>query len=237
MDDIKGFAKKYWPYLLGGGVGIFLIMKMSGSKSQTVVMGGGDGGAFLAAQGQIANEGAAIAMQGQIAQMQIDAQARENQAALDFQASKNLMDFDLGLRKLDNEQNQINANAMVQFQVAQAAMADSVSTGAAGVIGQLSAPTIAAINSAGLENVAAMNSAAMVAAAGYLAQSDMTAASSNMVGSVAGSLGATNSVLEALASRPDKTVTAGQVAGNALNTYLMGGMGGGYAGGGMGAIY
>lgn len=200
MDDLKPMIKKYWPYALGGVVGIYLIMKFSSPK----VVSQGDGGysAFLNSQAQAGAMSAQNAMQSQALQAQIDADERKSRREFEMFSIQSSRDYDAAIKRLEMEQTAINANAINQFQLSQAAMANSVSTGAVGIIGELSKPSIAAMNAASAENVAAMQASAIVAANGYLAQGGMVSSVSQMIGDVSKSLGATNSAISAIVSAP-----------------------------------
>ena len=216
MDDLKPMIKKYWPYVLGGVVGIYLIMKFSSPKA--VSQGGGGYSAFLNSQAQAGAMQSQNALQSQALQAQIDADER-----------KSAREFEFTTKRLELEQTAINAKAMNQFQLSQAAMAQSVSQGAAGVIGELSRPSIHAMNSAASENAAALQAAAMAAAGGYLAQSDMVSSMSGMVGDVSKSLGATNSALAAIAQSPRPPSLADSMVQGA-SVIARGGPSGGFGG-------
>lgn len=74
MSDATGAVKKYWPYLLGGAVGIFIIVKMNGSSSggnyAADTNAAGQANAVLGLQSQaLANQAAKDSMAGSIAFM------------------------------------------------------------------------------------------------------------------------------------------------------------------------
>lgn len=262
MDDVKGFVKSYWPYILGGVAGIYLVMRYSGGSSQ------GNGTAqFLAAQAQAGaatqqagaqsqaiqaqaeSEKQQLNMQSKALQAQIDAQNRQGDQAyelslmqmaneqstldksIDAQMKANEMDFTLGLKQLDVTQNEIHLSSMNNFLMTQSAMAESTSQGAAALVGQLTAPSIHAMNAAATENAAAMQAAAYAAGSGYIAQSEMVKGTTSMIGDISKSLGATNNAIGALASRSDNKVTVGSLAQQAVGGYF-GAMGSGMGAGG-----
>jgi len=139
------FLKNYWPYLLGAGVGLYVILKMTSSG------GGSDYASYLGAQTQAA----AINAQSnaELEKLKIIAESQARSDAL--------------------ESNKINAQAQVAYLNAQANMAESVGVAASEVAANLYAPSIAAINAATYENATAIQYAAAIAASAYAAQSDM----------------------------------------------------------------
>ena len=227
MDDLKPMIKKYWPYVLGGVVGIYLIVKFSSPKA--VSQGDGGYSAFLNSQAQAGAMQSQNALQSQALQAQIDADERKSAREFEVFNLQSNRDYELTTKRLELEQTAIHANAMNQFQLSQAAMAQSVSQGAAGVIGELSRPSIHAMNSAASENAAALQAAAMAAAGGYLAQSDMVSSMSGMVGDVSKSLGATNSALAAIAQSPRPPSLADSMVQGA-SVIARGGPSGGFGG-------
>lgn len=209
MDDIKGFVKQYWPYVLGGTVGLWLLLRSSGGQSD------GGYGQFIAANNQAALASQQMGMQNAQLQAQIDAAERQSQREYDF-----------GLKQLDMQQQALHASAITAFVDAQSEMAASVSQGAAGVISALTGPSIAAINGAAVENAAAMDAAAMTAASGYLAQSQMVQGTSQMIGNISQALRANNDAVASLSNvqrRPSPFDQLIGIAGQAAQGYFSGG--------------
>lgn len=81
MQDTKEILGKYWPWLVGGIAGIYLISRYSGGGG-----GGGDYAALMAQQSQAAQQNAALSLQarqmeGQIAVAMSQAEAARTAAA------------------------------------------------------------------------------------------------------------------------------------------------------------
>lgn len=149
--DAKDAVKKYWPWMLGGVVGLYLLSRNSGSSSGgTVVMGYSD--AAYAAQAQIAAVNAQT-------QLQSEAAAREHA---------------LNLAALEAQTKTANDANLAAYIAAQGTAAQGVAAAASGVIGSLLAPSVAAINASAYENAAALQAGADAASAGYLAQASIT---------------------------------------------------------------
>lgn len=174
MDDVQGFLKKNWMYIVGALVGLYLVYRFMGGGGSS----GGDNGyaAFVNAQNQAG-----------LQQAQISAQAAAQQASIAAAQDKANKEYELG--KL-----QVQASAQTAFLQSQAAMADSVGKAASGVLGALYQPTIAAMQASAYENAAALTAGAQVAGAGFVSQASMVQSTSNVTQSVAQGLNAWGSV-------------------------------------------
>lgn len=175
MDDVQGFLKKNWMYVVGALVGLYLVYRFMAGGS-----GGGDAysgyASFVNAQNQAG-----------LQQAQIAAQSAAQQASIAAAADKANKEYELG--KL-----QVQASAQTAFLQSQAQMAQAVGQAASGVIGALYQPTIAAMQSAAYENAAALQAGAQVAGAGFVSQASMVQSTSNVTQSVAQGLNSWGSV-------------------------------------------
>lgn len=167
MDDTKEFLKKYWPYIVGGIIGLWLILRYSGGGSSGG--GGADGAysAYLQAQTAAAAQNAQLGMQQQAQQAQIN----------------------LANKQLDVENNANYATAFNNFQTTQAQMANALGSSVSAVVGALNAPAITAMQSAAYENSAALQAAGNVAAQSFLTQGAISQGTSNMIGRAISSIG------------------------------------------------
>lgn len=167
MDDVKDFAKKYWPYILGGIIALWFLMRGSG--------GGNSGGSNVA--------GLYAAQAGASSQMAaINAQARMQEAELAARAKESDRNYELQSRALETARQKGLMEAQAQTAMAAGATAK-------GVLEGLYAPQIAAMQMAGYENAEVIRAAAGVAAAGFGAQADMidsTSKATQAVSEVAG---------------------------------------------------
>lgn len=171
MDDVKDFAKKYWPYIVGALVVLWLLMRSGGNSG-----GGGSNVAGLYA----AQAGSAAQMAG------INAQARAQEAALAAQERDSNRQYELQSRALDTARQKGLMEAQAQTAMAAGATAK-------GVLEGLYAPQIAAMQMAGYENAEVIRAAAGVAAAGFGAQAgmiDSTSKATQAVADTAGTWGA-----------------------------------------------
>lgn len=169
MGDLQDFIKKYWPYILGGVAGLYLLSRQTGGgQPQTVVLGGGGmSDAAHMAQAQIASIEAQSAIDRQMLQMQ--------QTQLDREHTLNLSALEAQTRAASD------AN-LTNYLAAQGAASQGVAQAASGVIASLTAPSIAAINATSAENAYALQSAAAAAAAGYGAIANINLAASDVAG-------------------------------------------------------
>lgn len=176
MGDVKAIVKQYWPYILGGIVGIYLILRYAGGSSSS---GSGDGGyaAFLQAQTAAAQQNAQMQLQTNaqnaqlaMAQKQLDAQIASDAAKLEVQKAA------------------VHAEAFNTFQTTQAAMAQAIGSSTAAVIGSLNNPAMIAMQANAAENAAALNAAANVAAASYMSQSNIIKGLSEISGAAFGAI-------------------------------------------------
>lgn len=190
--DIPEPVKKYWPYMLGGVIGLYAIMRISGGSSNSG-MSGADAAyaAFMASQTQAGQQ-----------QMAAAAQSQQTAAARD-----------VALATLDSQNLQSNNASQSAFLAAQADLASSVGQSAAGIIAALNQPAITAINNSTSVNEAALKSAADAATSAYLAQAHMVQSASAVSADVAR---ATASSYYAIPSAINAN-TAFQVAESAAN--------------------
>ena len=152
MDDAGEILKKYWPWAVGGVVGLLLISRYMGGGSQA------SGDSSLAAF------------------YQAQAAASANQQAMSAQTMQAQTARDVALAQIDLQKQATASAAESQYLAAQAQMALAVGQSASGTIAALYAPSIAALNASGYENAAALQAGATVAAAGLTAQGAATAA-------------------------------------------------------------
>ena len=209
MDDVKGFVKKYWPYIVGGIVGLFLILRYSGGSSSSGDGGAGNYAAMLQAQSQAAQQAAAIAAQQQAAA----AENATNNKALDIANNKNY------------------ADAFNNFQLSQAEMAKSIGSSAAQVIAALNTPAVTAMQAGAVENAAALEAAGNVVANSFLAQAGIVQSSNSLAGSMASALGeAIQGVSNIGKKSPSQIPEYINAAANAYSAYATGGMSGAFSG-------
>lgn len=177
--DAKEVVKKYWPYMLGGVIALFLIMRMRGGNSS-----GDAASAFYASQAAAGAAQSQASAQLEIARAQINAQ----ETAANRQHQYNLET--LGLQKEANYATAIN-----NFVAAQGTAAQGVGAAVQAMVGSLNAPIIAAMQGSAYENAAAMAAAAQTAAAGFGAQANIVGHTSMVIDSVAGAaVGISNAV-------------------------------------------
>lgn len=161
MGDLQDFIKKYWPYILGGVAGIYLLSRQTGgAQPQTVVLGGGMSDAAYMAQAQSAIERQMLQMQ----QTQFDREHALNLSALEAQT------------RAASDANLTN------YLAAQGAASQGVAQAASGVIAALTAPSIAAINSSAQENAYALMAASQAAGDAYKSIAQINLAASEVAG-------------------------------------------------------
>lgn len=193
--DVKDAIKKYWPWVLGAVVALFIISRLRTS-------GSGSNAGYAQAMGQMQQAASANAAQA----AQIRAQAEHNQALLAAQeiaanrahelATKKIdYEYELGMHYSDlqsyiadeqqrTERTAIGAqrevalhaatlNAQSSMYAADAAAGAAAISGYANIISALYEPGIAAINASAAENVATITAAGNIVAAGYNAQAEV----------------------------------------------------------------
>lgn len=175
MSEVTDALKQYWPYAVGGIVGLYLLAKFAGGGSAPAA--DNTYASILAAQ----SAGAAANSQ---AQAQLE--AVRAQVAAGERASQR--EYEVNLATLELQKNVQYAGAFNQFQQTQSAMAQSIGSSTAQIIGALNQPGIAAMNAAAYENAAAMQAAAEVAGMEFLGQSAIVDSISGSVQSIAGAL-------------------------------------------------
>lgn len=203
MDDVKGFVKKYWPYIVGAIVGLYLILRFSAGSSGAGSSGDGGYSAMLAAQAQAAQQNAAIAAQQQ---------AQKDQNAINNRA-------------LDVQNNKNYADAFNNFQTSQAAMAAALGDSVSKVIGSLNAPSITAMQAAATENAAALLAAGNVAANSFLSQGEMVKGNGTMISGIFQTV-PNPTGLGQLGDKSDKWADRINAGANAYSAYASGGMSG-----------
>lgn len=214
MDDVKDFVKKYWPYIVGAVVGLYIILKYSGGGSSGAASTGDNGyAAFLQAQTAAGAQNAALQLQAQTA---ADTNALNNKA-LDAQIR-------LNLEQLKVQDNKNYADAFNNFQATQSAMAGAIGSSTAQIIEALNAPSIMAMQAGAIENMAALEGAGNVAAASFQAQGNVVASSAQTAAMMASVLaGQTESIGQTGQKNTDWAgiINAGA---NAYSTYMTGGL-------------
>jgi len=211
MDDVKGFVKKYWPYIVGGLIGLYLLLRYSSGGSSSGDGGAGNYAAMLQAQSQAAQQAAALAAQTAAAQ----AADATNNKALDIANNKNY------------------ADAFNNFQLTQSEMAKSLGSSASQVIAALNTPAVTAMQASAVENAAALEAAGNVVANSFLAQGGVVASSNALAGSLAGTLGeALQGIANIGKKSPSQIPEAINAVANAYSAYATGGMSGAFGGGG-----
>lgn len=215
MEDVKGFVKQYWPYILGAVVGLYLILRFSAGSSGGS-SSGGDGGysAYLQAQTAAGAQNAALQLQANMA-------ADKN--ALDTKALQ--AQIDINKAQLEVTQAKNYSDAFINFQTTQAAMATAIGGATAGVIDALNKPAITAMQAGAMENIAALEAAGNVAAQSFLSQGAVVASSAGTAGAMTEGLsnmmGMIGNIGKKAPSRIPETIQAGA---NAYSTYMTGGM-------------
>ncbi len=169
MGDAKEAVKKYWPWLVGAAIAIFLIMRARGGSG-----GGSDVSGFYAAQAAAGAAQSQANAQLEVARAQIAASEKQADRAHEYNLAN------IGLQK-----EALYSQAIIGFNQSQAAMAAGIGTSAGAVVAALNAPAVAAMQSAAFENAAAMDAAAYAAAAGYGAQANIVGHTSGVTKSVA----------------------------------------------------
>lgn len=165
-------VKKYWPYLLGGAVGLFLLLKSSSGNSSSG--GSTDYASLLAAQsaasasqGQLGLQASALQDQTQVQLAQVAGQSAI--ATTNANASLTIAGYqrDTALAATAAAVNDSNNAAQIGFISAQAQLAANAGQASAGIITALQAPDIVAINDATAYNIATVQSAAGASVAAY----------------------------------------------------------------------
>lgn len=154
--EISESVKKYWPWALGGVVGLFILSRMGSGPAQN------------------ADNTYAALVAGQAAGAQANAQLEIARAQIQAGEVAAERDYNLNLAVLEAEREKTYASAMAQVQAAQGATAQGVGEAAGTIIGALAAPQVAAFQTAAIENSYALMSAAEVAKGEFLATSLMS---------------------------------------------------------------
>lgn len=190
MDDAGELLKKYWPWAVGGVVGLLLISRyMSGGSSEA----SGDSSLTAFYQAQAA--------------------ASANQQAMSAQTMQAQTARDVAMAQIALQEKATASASESQYLATQAQMALAVGQSASGTIAALYSPSIAALNAAGYENAAALQAGATVAAAGLTAQGVATAAVGEALKSAYGSAA---SAVSSMPAPQSATQTFASGAGAAL---------------------
>ncbi len=213
MEDVKGFVKQYWPYILGAVVGLYLILRFSAGSSGGS-SGGSDLSAYYNAQTQAGAQNAALQLQANMAadknaldNRALDAQINMNKAGLEVQQAKNYSD------------------AFINFQATQAAMATAIGGATAGVLDALNKPAITAMQAGAIENAAALEAAGNVAASSFMAQGNVVASSAGTAAGMTEGLSNMMSMISQIGKKaPSRIPETIQAGANAYSTYMTGGL-------------
>ena len=176
--------KKYWPYIVGAIVGLYLISKYMGGSSSS---GSTDYASFLNAQNAAAAQAAQIGIAQQQLQNQTDLQNAQIQLA--SQAEQDA--------------------AQATYMQAQGQLASQVTAASSGVIAALYQPAITAINAAGVYNGQVAQAAAQVAVGGFQSQASMIQSESQTLQAAAQGLN-TFGVIAQVVNQPSAAATATQ---------------------------
>jgi hypothetical protein len=181
MEETKEFLKKYWPYLLGGVIGLYIIMKYMGSGSSSTSAAP----AIASAGPDTSLQQAQLGLAAQAQQAQINAQAAQLQAQVNAANGQ----LTLQSQALDVQNSANYASAFNQFQNTQANMATAIGGAASQVVTALNQPAITALQAGAYENSAALQAAGNVAAQSFLAQGQVSQGTSAMFGKAISNLG------------------------------------------------
>lgn len=173
LSDAKTAVKKYWPWLLGGAIGLFLIMRTRKSSGGT-----SDLQAFYASQAQAGAAASQTSLQTR--QLELAAAAQQSELAM--------------------ESKKLDAAREVGLVTAASTMAGAVGASTSQVIAALFAPGIAAMQSTAYENASVFQAAGNIAAHSYVAQADMVNAGAQATIAGAGAINAWGGVLSGLGS-------------------------------------
>lgn len=194
-------VKKYWPYLLGGAVGLYLLMRSSSGSAAAPAST--DYASLLAAQsaanasqGQLGLQAASLQAQTQVALANV--QGQSDIANTQANASLTIAGYqrDSALAATAAAVNDSNNAAQVGFVSAQAQLAASAGAATAGILTALQQPTIAAVNAGAATNIATIQAAAQAAEYSYGAVANIDQGASQMsalVGTALGAQGGVNS--------------------------------------------
>jgi len=211
MDDAKELLKKYWPYIVGGIVGLYILLRYNGGGSAS--SGSSDYAALLAAQSQAASQNAAIGAQA----AQAAGTLQLNRDALNAQIAKDNATLEL-------QKKAVQAEAFNNFQSSQAAMAKSIGESTAGLITALNAPSITAMAAGAQENAAALLAAGNVAASAFTTQGNIVNAGASTVAAVGNAVGNMQPI--SITPKPSMLETVLGAANQGFATYMNGGFGG-----------
>ncbi len=164
MDSgqVKVFVQHNWPYLLGGAIGIYVVLKVLGNHSQAAAPAD-NSGQFMALMNAQAAQSA-----GQSAQIALANKNLDNQNAI-------------AMRSLDVQNAQGNNQAQVAWMQSQGDAAMKTAGAAAMLVDALNRPAVQAIGSAANATAAGLAASGMVGVAGFQAQAQTVTAVANVI--------------------------------------------------------
>lgn len=227
MSEMTENVKKYWPYAVGGVIGLYLLAKMGGGGNAAPARVDTTYAQLMA--GQAANSAANTQAQAQLeaVRAQVNMAEADSRRQFELKATELATAKELNLASLEAAKVAQYANAGVAFQNAQAAMAQSVGSSTAEIISALNQPALVALQAGAADNVATMQAAAGVAQAEFLAGSLLSTALVSQLPTVAqvassgfgGAFGTAGRVAE---SRAEVQGQIGGIFGTAISMLGMG---------------
>lgn len=184
-------VKKYWPYLLGGAVGLYLFTRASSSGAAT--SGGSTDYASLVAaqtaqsaqQGQLGLQAASLQDQTQVQLAQIASSNQQSTNSTNASLTVAGYQRDTALAATAAAINDSNNAAQIGFLSAQSQLAANAGAASAAIITSLQAPDIAAINDATALNIATIQAAATASQTAYGATAAISLGNSQQVATAA----------------------------------------------------
>lgn len=185
MSELTENVKKYWPYAVGGVIGLYLLAKMGGGGNAAPARVDTTYAQLLA--GQAASSAANTQAQAQLeaVRAQVNMAEADSRRQFELKATELASARELNLASLEAAKVAQYANAGVAFQNAQAAMAQSVGSSTAEIIGALNQPAVAAISANAIENSNALQAAAGIAQAEFIGSALLTNAFATQLPAVA----------------------------------------------------
>lgn len=161
--DVKIFVKHNWPYILGGVVGLWLIMRYSGGSSAPAQNSSGDEQQFMALMNAQAAQSAAQGAQVAMANKNLDQQ------------------YAIAVKSLEVQNAQGNNATQVAWLQAQGDAAMKTAGASAMLVDALNRPASQAIASSGQVTAAGLAASGMVGVAGFQAQAQTVTAAANVL--------------------------------------------------------
>lgn len=175
--DVQNVIKEYWPWMLGGVAGIFLITRMrsgASASSAPVYLQAGQSDAQIIANAQAE----ALRSQTALQTRQLDLAAQKQADELALQRSALEMQY----QSSTDAARAANLTAAGAFLQSQGTAASSAGQAVSQVVSSLYAPAVAAIGAASAENSAALQTAALVASSSYSAQASALTGVTDVLG-------------------------------------------------------